>query len=154
MTQIAKQTGIGRATLYKYFPDVESILAAWHEQHVAAHLAHLAQVRDQAGTPGARLVAVLPGYAFTVHHRPKGTEIAALVHQGERLTRAHQRLTDLIVDVLAEAAGTGEVRRDMPPEELAAYCLHALGAAGDLASDAAVHRLVTVTLAGLRPPGG
>jgi len=28
MSQIAKDTGIGRATLYKYFPDVESILRA------------------------------------------------------------------------------------------------------------------------------
>jgi len=35
--------------------------------------------------------------------------------------------------------------------ELAAYCLHAL-AAGTLPSEAAVERLVAVTLAGLRPP--
>jgi AcrR family transcriptional regulator len=42
MSQIAEETGIGRATLYKYFPDVESILAVWHERHVASHLAQLA----------------------------------------------------------------------------------------------------------------
>jgi AcrR family transcriptional regulator len=29
MSQIAEQTGIGRATLYKYYPDVEAILVAW-----------------------------------------------------------------------------------------------------------------------------
>ena len=34
MSQIAEQTGIGRATLYKYFPDVDSILVAWHERQV------------------------------------------------------------------------------------------------------------------------
>ena len=28
MSRIARDTGIGRATLYKYFPDVEAILAA------------------------------------------------------------------------------------------------------------------------------
>lgn len=28
MSQIAEKTGIGRATLYKYFPDVEAILHA------------------------------------------------------------------------------------------------------------------------------
>src|SRR5262245_17985636 len=38
MAQIAEETGIGRATLYKYFPDVESILLAWHERQIAAHL--------------------------------------------------------------------------------------------------------------------
>src|SRR5215472_19256541 len=59
MSQIAEQTGIGRATLYKYFPDVESILAAWHERHVAGHLDHLAQVRDKADGAAERLLAVL-----------------------------------------------------------------------------------------------
>ncbi len=34
MSQIAEQTGIGRATLYKYFSDVEAILVAWHERHI------------------------------------------------------------------------------------------------------------------------
>ena len=49
MSQIAEQTGIGRATLYKYFPDVEAILAAWHERQIAAHLQQLTELRDQAG---------------------------------------------------------------------------------------------------------
>ncbi|MGH2358185.1 MAG: TetR/AcrR family transcriptional regulator, partial [Candidatus Limnocylindria bacterium] len=45
MSQIAEETGIGRATLYKYFPDVEAILVAWHERQVTGHLEHLAEVR-------------------------------------------------------------------------------------------------------------
>jgi hypothetical protein len=44
------------------------------------------------------------------------------------------------------------VRRDIPPDEMANYCHHALSAAGTLPSQAAIQRLVTVTLAGLRPP--
>ena len=36
MSQIAEKTGIGRATLYKYFPDVEAILPAWHERQITA----------------------------------------------------------------------------------------------------------------------
>jgi AcrR family transcriptional regulator len=36
MSDIAEATGIGRATLYKYFPDVEMILSAWHQRHVEA----------------------------------------------------------------------------------------------------------------------
>jgi AcrR family transcriptional regulator len=153
MAQIAREAGIGRATLYKYFPDVESILAAWHERHVAGHLAHLEQVCDQASTPGERLVGVLHGYAFIVRNRPSGTQIAAVVHPGDHLARARQHLSDLIRDVLAEAIGSGYIRGDTPPAELAAYCLHALAAAADLPSDAAVHRLVAVTLGGLRAPG-
>ncbi len=153
MSQIAGETGIGRATLYKYFPDVEAILLAWHERHVSGHLEHLTELRDQAGGPGERLEAVLEAYALISHHREHhGTELAALVHRGEHVFRAQQQLIDLIRDLLTEAAETGDVRGDIAPEELASYCLHALAAASSLPSKAAVHRLVTVTLAGLRPP--
>ena len=55
--------------------------------------------------------------------------------------------------VAVVAAGpVGELRNDADPGELASYCLHALRAAGSLTSAAAVGRLVTVTMAGLRPP--
>src|SRR5687767_5873493 len=47
MSQIAEETGIGRATLYKYFSDVEAILVAWHERQITNHLQYLAEVRDQ-----------------------------------------------------------------------------------------------------------
>lgn len=53
---------------------------------------------------------------------------------------------------VADAADTGEARDDVPPAELANYCLHALQAASSLPSEAAAHRLVTVTLAGLHLP--
>jgi AcrR family transcriptional regulator len=153
MSQIAEGTGIGRATLYKYFPDLEAILVAWHERHVAGHLEHLAEVRDRAGEAGERLEAVLEAYALMSHHRERhGTELAALLHRGEHVARARQQLSDLIRDLLTEAAGTGDVRDDVAPDELASYCLHALGAASSLPSEAAVRRLVTVTLAGLRAP--
>jgi AcrR family transcriptional regulator len=156
MSQIAEATGIGRATLYKYFPDVEAILVAWHERQISAHLAQLAELRDQAGDPGQRLQAVLEAYALIAHdrfsHQDPGPEVAALLHRGAHLTRAQQQVHDLLKDLLTEAAATGELRADVAPDELASYCLHALGAASSLPSKAAVGRLVTVTLAGLQPP--
>jgi AcrR family transcriptional regulator len=153
MSRIAEETGIGRATLYKYFPDVESILAAWHERQITHHLEQLTHVRDQAGDPGDRVHAVLQAYALICHERDEhhGTEIAALLHRGEHVAQAHDQLTELIRDLLAEGAKTGDLRDDVAPDELANYCLHALSAAGSLPSHAAVRRLVTVTLAGLRP---
>jgi hypothetical protein len=68
------------------------------------------------------------------------------------VTGAQQQVHDMIKNLLTEAAETGDVRGDIAPEELASYCLHALAAASSLPSKAAVRRLVTVTLAGLRPP--
>ncbi|MDP9205207.1 MAG: TetR/AcrR family transcriptional regulator [Gemmatimonadota bacterium] len=150
MSQIAKATGIGRATLYKYFPDIEAILVAWHERHVTSHLEHLAALRDQAGGAGERLEAVLEAYAL-IRHKRHATELEALLHRDEHVGQARQHLSVLIRDLLIEGAKAGEVRDDVAPNELASYCLHALTAAGSLPSKAAVRRLVTVTLAGLRP---
>ncbi|MET7441644.1 hypothetical protein [Streptomyces sp. NPDC005568] len=59
----------------------------------------------------------------------------------------------MIEELLAEAARAGAVRDDIAPAELASYCLHALAAAGDLPSEAAVDRLLALTLAGVRPEG-
>jgi AcrR family transcriptional regulator len=156
MSQIAETTGIGRATLYKYFPDVEAILFAWHERQIIAHLAQLEEIRDQPGDAGQRLEAVLEAYALISHdrfsHEHPGPELAALLHRGPHLTRAQQHVHDLIKDLLTEVTATGNLREDVAPDELARYCVHALGAASSLPSKAAVHRLVTVTMAGLRPP--
>src|SRR5688572_23844762 len=79
MSRIADETGIGRATLYKYFPDVESILRAWHEREVGAHFAHLIDVRDSAGDAGQRLRAVLAAYAG-IAHQHHATDLATVRH--------------------------------------------------------------------------
>jgi AcrR family transcriptional regulator len=166
MSQIAEATGIGRATLYKYFPDVEAILAAWHERQVDAHLDELARIRDRAGTAGERLAAVLQAYAGIAHasgahHGTALGEFAARLHRDEQhhdhhrgghVARARDHLLVFLRDLLDEAAEAGDVRDDVAPDELASYCLHALAAAGGLPSEAAVCRLVAVTLSGLRPP--
>jgi AcrR family transcriptional regulator len=149
MSQIAVATGIGRATLYKYFPDVEAILVAWHERHIAAHLDHLAKVRDHAGSPGERLEAVLQAFAMISSER-RGSELATFLHQGEHIARAQRHLADLVAALIAEGAKSGDLREDVAPRELANYCVHALTAASGLPSRAAVRRLVAVTLAGLR----
>ena len=154
MSQIAEATGIGRATLYKYFPDVEGILRAWHERQIGEHLGFLAEVRDRSGDPRERLAAVLEAYAFIAHEsrRHQDTDLAALLHRDDQVVRAEHRLRDMVRDLLAAAAEAGEVRDDIAAAELASYCLHALTAAGSLPSMAAVRRLVEITLVGLRPP--
>jgi AcrR family transcriptional regulator len=153
MSQIAEETGIGRATLYKYFPGIEAILVAWHERQIGSHLDQLATVRERAGDAGERLEAVLEAYALISHesHGHHDTELVAFLHRDEQVARAKQQVRDMIRDLLSEGAETGDLRDDVAPEELASYCLHALAAASSLPSKAAVRRLVTVTLAGLHP---
>jgi AcrR family transcriptional regulator len=111
-------TGIGRATLYKYFPDVEAILLAWHERQIARHLEHLEHVQDQAGDPGQRLHAVLEAYAL-IQHQHYCDDMAAFLHRGEHVTQAQQHLLGFIAHLLGQAAQAGDIRDDVAPEELA-----------------------------------
>ena len=154
MSQIAQQTGIGRATLYKYFPDVEAILLAWHERQIGRHLEYLAEVRGQAGDPGQRLEAVLGAYALIAHesHGHPDAELESLLHgaEQEQLGPARRQLRAMIRALVTEGAEAGDLRDDISPDELASYCLHALTAASSLPSKPAVRRLVTVILAGLQ----
>jgi AcrR family transcriptional regulator len=151
MSQIAEETGIGRATLYKYFSGVEAILFAWHERQITHHLEHLTEIRDRERDARERLEAVLEAYAL-ISHQSRGhrdSELGALLHRDEQVARAQLQLRSMIRDLLAKCAETGDVRDDVAPEELASYCLHALEAASGLPSKTAVRRLVSVTLAGL-----
>ena len=153
MSEIAERAGIGRATLYKYFPDVEAILAAWHERQIAGHLSELHQARDESDDPARRLEGVLRAYALISRQsrRHRDGDLAALMHGSELVANAEREVLDLFAGVLAAAAGHGIVRKDVAPGELAAFCVHALSAAGDSTSAVAVERLLTMTLAGLRP---
>jgi AcrR family transcriptional regulator len=153
MSEIAEETGIGRATLYKYFPDVESILLAWHDRQVAEHLTYLAKVRDEASDARARLRAVLEAFALLSRHARAHDDagFAELLHHDDRMGQAQRQVRAMIRDLISAAADTGDVRSDVPPEELANYCVHALSGASTQRSKAAIDRLVSVTLDGLAP---
>ncbi|HVF18808.1 MAG TPA: TetR/AcrR family transcriptional regulator [Mycobacteriales bacterium] len=154
MSQIAEHTGIGRATLYKYFPDVEAILRAWHEQRIDEHLTQLAERRDRSEDGGiARLESVLQAFAFISHESRSHADrnLAALLHDDDHVVHAERKVRDMVRDLIADAVAAGAVRSDVTADELAGYCVHALTAARTLPSKAAVHRLVAVTIAGLRP---
>jgi AcrR family transcriptional regulator len=152
MSQIAERSGIGRATLYKYFPDVEAILLTWHDRHVEGHLRQLTELHDGSGTTMQRLEAVLGTYARICHYRARHgiEELTALLHRHEHVTTAELAVHHMFRDLVAEGVATGDIRDDVDPEELAWYCLHAATAASDLPAEA-IPRLVAVTLAGLRP---
>ena len=152
MSEIAEATGIGRATLYKYFPDVETILSAWHQRHVEAHLAELRRIQQRTADPVARLQAVLRQYSDICRQRRRhgDDELTAVLHRSAEVRKLQRQLLDLISGLVAEAAEAGAVRQDVPVAELASYCVHALAAAGN-SSTTAVDRLLDVVWTGITP---
>jgi len=151
MSQVAKDAGIGRATLYKYFTDVESILIAHHAQHVEGHLRDLDALRGVSEPVGPRLVAVVRAYASICFHRGRhsSADVSALVHRGPEVADAERRLRSVFAVLIQEAAAEGLVRSDVSSQELAEYCLHALPAASQAADLDQLGRLVRVVLDGL-----
>jgi len=156
MSAVADATGIGRATLYKYFPDVEAVLAGWHERQIARHLTQLSEVAHRPGPPGARLAAVLNAYVENAFGQRAGHD-AALLHAGEPIRHARKHMLGFVATLIGEAQAAGEVRDSADAGELAVYCLAALDGAAALHSKAAMSRLVALvleTLAPDKPKGG
>jgi AcrR family transcriptional regulator len=153
MSRIAGESGIGRATLYKYFPDVESILRAWHERQIGAHLAGLEAAARGEEDPMLRLKAVLRTLGEIAHggHGPHDAEISAVLHGDEQMAHARRTVQRLLTDVLVHAVEAGQIRTDVPAPELAAFCMNALMAVSGPGSRAANQRLVGVVMDGLKP---
>lgn len=148
MSEVAEATGIGRATLYKYFPDVETIIEAWHERHVQGHLEQMSRIANGPGDAFDLLEGVLAEYASALSRSHHG-DVGAVLHRDAGMADAQRRLTNLLERLIADAARVGRVRNDVSPRDLAAYCVHALAASRHLRRAGAVRRLVGVTLDGL-----
>ena len=149
MSAVAERSGIGRATLYRYFPTLDAILVAWHEREVGRHLAELERAASGNGAAVERLRAVLLAYAHRLGHGHHG-DMAAALHRTDHVAAGHARLEGFVSDLVARGAAEGALRRDVAPRELALFCIHALSAASSLRSRAAIERLLDVTLDGLR----
>jgi AcrR family transcriptional regulator len=152
MSQIAERTGIGRATLYKYFPDARAVVAAWHERQITVHLQQLQHAAASPGTPVQRLEHVLLAYA-RIQHKARShhhSEPAAALHHSSHVQHAARQLHEFLRDLLAEGVAAGAIRSDASPDELADFCLHATTAALTARDHKAVQRLVTLTMDSLR----
>jgi len=157
MSDIAKEAGIGRATLYKYYSGIEEILDAWHERQVSHHLELLADIARRDVPAMTRLQAVLAAYARIQRQRadhrsqPHGPEMSAMLHRQTGLAPAEKQLRALVQHLIEASADQGHLRSDVDAAELTSFCLHALSAASTTASKAATERLVGLVLDGLRP---
>jgi AcrR family transcriptional regulator len=120
MSQIAQRTGIGRATLYSYFPDVEHILLAWHDQEVDRYHQALAdELAAQPDAPSALLVFItrlIQGFAGGHDQGLDATrvELSALSPDVKRqMGNATARLASLLQQTLEQGVSAGQLRHDL-----------------------------------------
>lgn len=151
MSAIAERTGIGRATLYKYFPDIESILIAWHARDFGDHLAHLATLAESPSVTLDDVIAFVSAQRER-HHQHGATDIVgtiahALAGDGAAMPDAIEReIIDALTALMRQLARRKEIRTDLQPEDLARWLFHTIHAPGDLNSNA-VAELLAASLA-------
>lgn len=147
MARIAQESGIGRATLYKYFKDVEEILSAWHKRQISNHLEDLENVRVRYESPLSALEAVLTAYAAHSAHDHAGS-LGGLLHALPHVREAHRHLEAFVAQLIAEADKAGELERGPSADERARFVLAAMQAVPSH-SRATVNRLVAMVLRGI-----
>ena len=114
------------------------------------NLAQLAATREQPGDSAERLRDVLAAYGrICQQRRQHGADVTAALHRDDPADDRQSQLIAIFASLLTEAAAAGAVRRDVPPDELAAYCISPLETAGTTATSAGVARLVDVVWSGL-----
>lgn len=135
MAEVARRAGIGRATLYKYFPSVEHILAAGALEEVRREHAALEEALDGIEDPLERIglsVRHLFEYFATDRHRTAAAAVSP--HQfspevGKEVSEAFHDLHLMLADMVRGAVDQGALRAG-PGPDLSAEVLQHLLAAG------------------------
>ncbi|WP_170976559.1 TetR/AcrR family transcriptional regulator [Rhizobium sp. FKL33] len=141
MSEVASRTGITRATLYKYFTDVDAIFVEWHRRMLEHHLAHVEVVAGKDGAAVDRLTEILLFFAMTAR-RHHGTRFAEALRDREHARAAEERLVAVVEEVVAGGIDAGTLRADLSPREAAVFLQGSLSGVHRLPDEAAVKRLV------------
>ncbi len=154
MCEVARRAGVGQATLYRNFPDRTALAAEVLNEHVA-RIEQLAL--ECAGDPDAFFVLLRRLVDGVVDLYALGELARADACVGSELERGRLRIAELIREPLARAKVAGTLRRDAAVEDVFLVLLMARGAMeraqGAGARAAAAHRVLTLALDGLVPPG-
>jgi AcrR family transcriptional regulator len=117
MSALAEGSGISRQTLYKYFPDVEAVLAALAALGTAG-IDELAERIEAQADPGAGLrvfVGAMLESAAAGHPSPAALT-AALPAPARAAMRAHEAEAEqLLIELLRRGRDDGSFRADLDP---------------------------------------
>ena len=152
MRAIAREAGVGIATLYRHFPTRESLVdAIYHDQ--------VQRLTDGArwllqGLPPAKAMRQwmdLFGEWLATKHGMLDT-LAAMLESGA-IAHAQSRgeLLDAITTILDAGRAAGDIRGDVSAEDIAASLTGIFTVVGKPANRAQADRLLNLLMDGLRP---
>jgi len=152
MRAIAREAGVGIATLYRHFPTRQSLVEAVYRDQVAGLTVGARELLAQLPPPAAlrrwmdlfgEWIATKNGMLDTLLAMIESGEIAHAQTQAELLAA--------IDDILNAGRATGELRVDVTAEDIAASLIGIFTVARPPEHDARASRLLNILMDGLRP---
>jgi AcrR family transcriptional regulator len=152
MRAIAREAGVGIATLYRHFPTRESLVDAVYQDQVKRLTLGAHELLNQLPPAEAmRRWMDLFGDWLATKHGMLDT-LLALIESGEIAdAQTRNELLDAITTILDAGRATGDLRADISAEDIAASLLGIFGVAGKPQQRAQANRLLNLLMDGLRP---
>jgi AcrR family transcriptional regulator len=152
MRAIANEAGVGIATLYRHFPTRESLVDAVYQDQVSRLTVGASELLVQLDPPAAlrRWMDLFGDWIATTNGMLD--TLLAMVESGE-IAHAHTRteLLAAIDDILEAGRTTGQLRADVPAEDIAASLIGIFTVASSPDHTALAARLLDLLMDGLRP---
>ena len=152
MRAIAREAGVGIATLYRHFPTRESLVDAVYRDQVTRLTEGARELLAELPPPAAlRRWAELFGTWIATKNGMLDT-LLTMIESGEIAHGETQtELLAAIDAILAAGRATGELRADVTAEDIAASLIGIFTVARPPAHEARAARLLNLLLDGLRP---
>jgi AcrR family transcriptional regulator len=154
MRAIAREAGVGIATLYRHFPTRESLVGAVYKDQVE-RLTLGAHDLLRRVPPAAAMRRWMDLFAdwLAAKHGMLDT-LLAMAESGEMAgDRGRIQLLAAITTILDAGRLAGDLRADVTAEDIAASLVGILTVAGKTGQRAQATRLLDLLMDGLRPPG-
>jgi len=149
---IAREAGVGIATLYRHFPTRQSLVDAVYRDHVERLTKGAGDLLAEHSPPVAlrRWMDLFGSWVATKHGMLD--TLLAMIEAGQIAHLDTQRELLAAIDLLLEAGrAAGEVREDISAEDIAAGLIGLFTAAHPAHQADRANRLLDVLVDGLRP---
>jgi AcrR family transcriptional regulator len=152
MRAIAREAGVGIATLYRHFPTRESLVdAVYHDQVERLTFGARELLEQLPPAEAMRRWMDLFGDWLVTKHGMIDT-LLAMIEAGEiALAQTRAELLDVITTILDAGTAAGDLRADISAEDIAASLIGIFTVAGKPGQYPQANRLLDLLMDGLRP---
>ncbi|NKY43303.1 TetR/AcrR family transcriptional regulator [Nocardia cerradoensis] len=153
MRAIAREAGVGIATLYRHFPTRESLVDAVYRDQVIRLTAGARELLGRLAPAAAlRRWMDLFGEWIATKNGMLDT-LLTMIESGEIAhARTRTELLTAITEILDAGRAAGDIRTDVTAEDLAAHLIGIFTVAPRPEHEAKAARMLDILMDGLRPP--